>query len=33
MHPMELRGVSVGTLRDGRISANRDYWNGATFKP
>jgi len=33
MHPMELRGVSVGTLREGKISSNHDYWNGAAFKP
>lgn len=31
MQPMGVRGVSVGTLRDGKISANRDYWNGALF--
>ncbi|WP_067662684.1 nuclear transport factor 2 family protein [Nocardia miyunensis] len=27
MRPVGLRGASVGSLRDGRISANRDYWN------
>jgi ketosteroid isomerase-like protein len=26
-----VRGSSVGTLRDGKISRNRDYWNGAIF--
>jgi uncharacterized protein (TIGR02246 family) len=26
MQPMGLRGASVGTVRDGRIAANRDYW-------
>lgn len=33
MQPMGLRGSSVGSLRDGRIAANRDYWNGAAFRP
>jgi uncharacterized protein (TIGR02246 family) len=33
MQPMGVRGASVGTLRDGRIAANRDYWNGAAFQP
>lgn len=33
MQPMGVRGASVGTLRDGRIAANRDYWNGAQFQP
>ncbi|HZU72658.1 MAG TPA: ester cyclase [Acidimicrobiales bacterium] len=27
----EIRGVSVGTRRGERISANRDYWDMATF--
>lgn len=27
MQPIGLRGASVGSLRDGRISANRDYWS------
>lgn len=27
MQPAGLRGASVGSLRDGRICANRDYWN------
>ena len=31
MQPMGVRGVSVGTRRDGRISANRDYWDGKKF--
>ncbi len=31
MHPMAVRGVSVGRLRDGKICENRDYWNGALF--
>jgi uncharacterized protein (TIGR02246 family) len=26
-----VRGSSVGTLRDGRIARNHDYWNGASF--
>jgi hypothetical protein len=29
IQPLGLRGVSVGTLHDGKISTNRDYWNGA----
>ena len=33
MQPMGVRGASVGSLRDGRIAANRDYWNGALFQP
>jgi uncharacterized protein (TIGR02246 family) len=33
MQPMGVRGASVGTLREGRIAANRDYWNGAQFQP
>lgn len=32
MQPMGVRGASVGRLRDGKISCNRDYWNGALFK-
>jgi ketosteroid isomerase-like protein len=31
MHPMGVAGVSVGRLRDGKISENRDYWNGAAY--
>jgi steroid delta-isomerase-like uncharacterized protein len=26
-----IRGVSVGTLRQGKIARNRDYWNMAEF--
>ena len=33
MHPQEVRGASVGRLRDGKIVRNRDYWNGAKFTP
>jgi ketosteroid isomerase-like protein len=32
MQPMNVRGVSIGTLRDGKIATNRDYWNGAAYK-
>lgn len=32
MQPMNVRGVSIGSLRDGKISANRDYWNGNAYK-
>ena len=31
MLPMNVRGVSIGSLRDGKICANRDYWNGAKY--
>ena len=31
MHPMGIRGISVGRLRDGKICENRDYWNGAAY--
>ena len=31
MEPMNVRGVSVGKLRDGKICENRDYWNGAAY--
>ena len=32
MHPMAVRGVSIGTLRDGKICENRDYWDGNKYK-
>jgi len=32
MHPIDVPGVSVGRLRDGKICSNRDYWNGAAYK-
>ena len=32
MHPMGIRGVSIGTMNEvGKITAQRDYWNGALF--
>jgi ketosteroid isomerase-like protein len=31
MNPMQIPGVSVGKLRDGKICENRDYWDGAKF--
>ena len=31
MQPMNVRGVSFGKLRDGKICEHRDYWNGAAF--
>ena len=31
-HPIDVPGVSVGRLRDGKICSNRDYWNGAAYK-
>lgn len=31
MQPMNVQGVSIGKLRDGKISEQRDYWNGAAF--
>jgi hypothetical protein len=33
MQPQGVRGASIGKLRDGKISENRDYWNGAEFQP
>jgi uncharacterized protein (TIGR02246 family) len=32
MQPMGIPGASVGKLRDGKISVNKDYWNGAKFQ-
>ena len=32
MQPMNVRGVSIGKLRDGKICEQRDYWNGAQFQ-
>jgi ketosteroid isomerase-like protein len=32
MEPMGVRGLSIGALRDGKISAQRDYWNGAKYR-
>ncbi len=32
MRPMNVRGLSIGRLRDGRICEQRDYWNGAAFE-
>lgn len=29
MHPVGLRGSSVGTLRAGKVASNRDYWSSA----
>ncbi|WP_024795298.1 nuclear transport factor 2 family protein [Tomitella biformata] len=29
MHPVGLRGSSVGTFRNGKVVGNRDYWNAA----
>jgi steroid delta-isomerase-like uncharacterized protein len=29
--PYEILGVSVGELEDGKIKANRDYWNALSF--
>ena len=29
--PFRVQGVSVGSLREGKISENRDYWNMADF--
>ena len=31
MQPMNVRGVSIGTLRNGKIATQRDYCNGAAF--
>jgi ketosteroid isomerase-like protein len=27
MNPPGVQGISVGTLRDGKITLSRDYWN------
>ena len=32
MQPMGVHGVSVGTLRDGKIATNRDYWDRSHLK-
>jgi hypothetical protein len=31
MQPMNVRGVSVGKRKDGRVVANRDYWDGRKY--
>ena len=31
MQPMNVRGVSIGKLRDGKVCEQRDYSNGAAF--
>src|SRR3954452_17562415 len=31
MQPLGVPGVSVGTLRDGKIAVNRDYWSLSTM--
>jgi ketosteroid isomerase-like protein len=32
MAPLDTRGVSVGTLRDGKVASNRDYWNTGSLR-
>lgn len=32
MHPVGLRGASVGLLRDGKVAINRDYWSAGSFR-
>ena len=32
MHPMGVAGVSIGSLAEGKICANRDYWDGSKYK-
>ena len=32
MQPIGLRGASIGLLRDGKISEQRDYWDGTFFE-
>jgi ketosteroid isomerase-like protein len=32
MQPLGVPGVSVGTLRDGKIATNRDYWSLSAMK-
>jgi ketosteroid isomerase-like protein len=31
MQPIQVRGLSIGTLRNGKISSQRDYWDGSKF--
>jgi ketosteroid isomerase-like protein len=33
MHPMGVRGATIGSIRDGKVRTHRDYWNGALFTP
>jgi ketosteroid isomerase-like protein len=29
MHPAGLRGASIGTVRDGKVTSNRDFWDAS----
>jgi hypothetical protein len=31
MKPMGLRGVSIGSLREGKFATQRDYWDARTL--
>ncbi|MDV3124586.1 nuclear transport factor 2 family protein [Mycobacterium sp. 21AC1] len=32
MQPAGLHGASVGTVRNGKIATNRDFWDASTMK-
>ncbi|MEE2031462.1 MULTISPECIES: nuclear transport factor 2 family protein [Rhodococcus] len=32
MRPAGIRGTSIGTLRNGKVATNRDYWSSAREK-
>ena len=32
MQPAGLRGASVGTVRSGKVTANRDFWDASPIK-
>lgn len=32
MQPAGLHGASVGTLRDGKVATNRDFWDASALK-
>jgi ketosteroid isomerase-like protein len=32
MQPAGLRGASVGTVRDGKVATNRDFWGASPLK-
>jgi hypothetical protein len=31
LQPFGMKGASIGTLRDGKITSQRDYWNAAAI--
>jgi ketosteroid isomerase-like protein len=32
MHPAGLHGASIGTVRNGKVVANRDFWDASPMK-